>query len=220
MENIVIQTKLKTIPKSCTKCKYSYVNNDGRFCSVKFVKNRHMKIPYEYVPEVNNYCYIKPEEDCPLKMLENTVEKETEISQEVQKFNPHTDKLFLLSKDEYKSVEENIKKYCTFPGNDYWWLRSPNCSCFNYVYCVPSSGPFRVSHVDSIVGVAPAFIEDTRVRVGTTKIKYGFPFVYVGKNIWMPESFIFYSRFAKNSNNYETSEVRERILEWAEERGE
>lgn len=217
MENIVIQTKLKTIPKSCTKCKYSYINNDGRFCSVKFVKNRHMKIPYEYVPEVNNYCYIKPEEDCPLKMLENTVEKETEISQEVQKFNPHTDKLFLLSKDEYKSVEENIKKYCSFYSNGWCWLRTPYDSS-DYVKGVNISGSVSNGNVAYRGGIVAAFIEETNEKVGTRKIKYCFPFVYVGNNIWISESFIFWNRFDEESNNYEKSEIRQKILDWANER--
>lgn len=62
---IAIKTTLQTIPKTCTKCKYSYLYDGVRFCSALFRKGGNMQIPYEYVPSVNNYCYIKPKE-CPL----------------------------------------------------------------------------------------------------------------------------------------------------------
>lgn len=66
---IAIKTTLKKIPKTCTKCKYSYLD-EVRFCSVLFRNGEHMQIPYEYVPSVNNYCYIKPKE-CPLYDMQN-----------------------------------------------------------------------------------------------------------------------------------------------------
>lgn len=41
----------------------------------------------------------------------------------LRRFNPHDDKLFLLSEEEYNSVKESIGKYCAFQSNCWWWLR-------------------------------------------------------------------------------------------------
>lgn len=138
----------------------------------------------------------------------------------LRRFNPHDDKLFLLSEEEYSSVKESIEKHRTFQSNCWWWLRSPNNNTSNnarLVYCDGYIGSDHIKNANN--GVAPAFIEKTDAKVGTIQIKYKFPFIYVGNNIWISENFIFWSRFDEESNNYEGSELRQKILKWAEERG-
>ena len=66
---IIIETKLKVIPKKCTKCKYSYCYDDNRFCSLAFKNGYNRPIPYEFSKEKNNWMYTKPEW-CPMKEIE------------------------------------------------------------------------------------------------------------------------------------------------------
>lgn len=67
---IIIKTKMKRIPDTCTKCPYSLVNHDccdyegDRYC----VTNGY-SIPMEYVKEKRNWCYIKPDW-CPLEEID------------------------------------------------------------------------------------------------------------------------------------------------------
>lgn len=72
---IVIETKLKVMPKKCNKCKYSYMHygksmsGNDRFCSVSFIDDMNRVCPYEFNKEKNNWEYTKPEW-CPLKQLD------------------------------------------------------------------------------------------------------------------------------------------------------
>jgi len=74
---IVIETKLKKIPETCTKCKFSetvpiyieeglwehFTGNYTRRCSIT-----HKEVPYVYIKERKNWCYTKCK-NCPLKDL-------------------------------------------------------------------------------------------------------------------------------------------------------
>ena len=66
---IVIETKLKVMPKKCTKCKYSYLSEGERFCAVSFINGCNRACPYEYNKEKRNWEYTKPDW-CPLKEME------------------------------------------------------------------------------------------------------------------------------------------------------
>ena len=66
---IVIETKLKVLPKKCNKCKYSYLRYGDRFCSVSFVEGMNRICPYEYNEAKRNCEYGKPEW-CPLRQLD------------------------------------------------------------------------------------------------------------------------------------------------------
>ena len=66
---IVIETKLKVLPKKCNKCNYSYLKCDNRFCSVSFTNGMNRICPYTYNETKRNYEYGKPDW-CPLKEIE------------------------------------------------------------------------------------------------------------------------------------------------------
>ena len=66
---IVIETNLRNMPKSCTKCKYSYLHERIRFCGVAFNNGYNKCCPYVYNAEKRNWEYVKPEW-CPLRTLE------------------------------------------------------------------------------------------------------------------------------------------------------
>lgn len=66
---IVIETKLKVLPKKCNKCRYSYFNHGDRFCAVSFKDGLNPCCPYEYNEAKRNCEYGKPDW-CPLKEIE------------------------------------------------------------------------------------------------------------------------------------------------------
>lgn len=66
---IVIETKLKVLPKKCNKCKYSCFNHADRFCAVSFKDGLNRWCPYEYNEARRNQEYGKPDW-CPLREIE------------------------------------------------------------------------------------------------------------------------------------------------------
>ena len=77
---IVSKTGLKKIPNKCGDCKYhksgfrGYEKNSINGCCM-FCTLCNKDIPYKYIPEKNNWCYIKPDW-CPLIEVKET-ENET-----------------------------------------------------------------------------------------------------------------------------------------------
>jgi hypothetical protein len=69
---IMIETKLKQLPKSCAKCPMSIKNNDNdtRICRAT---SSYKLLEKTFVAEKNNYCYVVPDW-CP--MAEYDVEEE------------------------------------------------------------------------------------------------------------------------------------------------
>ena len=66
---IVIETKLKVLPKKCNKCRYSYFDHGDRFCAVSFKDGLNRCCPYEYNEAKRNCEYGKPDW-CPLKEID------------------------------------------------------------------------------------------------------------------------------------------------------
>ena len=71
---IVIETKLKKLPRKCNQCKYSYTykplgDERQRFCMVSFDHGLNKPCPYEFNKEKNNWGYTKPDW-CPLREVE------------------------------------------------------------------------------------------------------------------------------------------------------
>lgn len=67
---IVIKTKLKKIPESCAKCKYSFFINYHRVCSATPYKESFRDCERKYVSEKRNYVYMRPKW-CPLTEMED-----------------------------------------------------------------------------------------------------------------------------------------------------
>lgn len=153
-----------------------------------------------------------------IKKIDELIKEIRFLGRALEKFNPHNDKLFLLSETEYTLVKKGIKKHCTFYKHWYWWLRSHQADNSGHVRGVNTRGEIFDDGISLECGIAVAFMEETFAEIGARKIKYDFPFVYVGNDIWISENFIFWSRFDGKSNDYEKSEIRQKILKWADER--
>lgn len=132
------------------------------------------------------------------------------------------DKIFLLSVDEYEKYHDKIPKYDA-DGKDYsgcWWLRTP------YKYSASSS-----SYAFSVVGdcgivsffnalrnfaVRPTLdisdFNDLEIINGRFT-RLGAEWQVIDGNLAIAVEPIFNSEFGKD-NNYETSEVRKKLLEW------
>ena len=67
---IIVKTKLKKIPSSCTKCPFSVTDYGGRHCFVVKEDGFPKEIPYEFIKEKKNWCYVKPKW-CPLVEIQD-----------------------------------------------------------------------------------------------------------------------------------------------------
>ena len=126
------------------------------------------------------------------------------------------DKIFLLSAKEYEEHKSKI------PCLHEWWLRSPG-SGQDYIAFV--LGRDSVGYTNDIASnngcVRPAIryneFKHTKVNE-TTVCALGVTWKILDDNIAIAEMPIFYSRFDARTNDYEQSEVRKKLLAWAEER--
>lgn len=62
---IIIETKLKEFPETCSKCRYSYKTFD-RYCGVAYDDYGYKACPEEDEETIQNYGYRRPIW-CPLK---------------------------------------------------------------------------------------------------------------------------------------------------------
>jgi len=67
MEKIVIETTLKKLPETCSKCKFKQkVELDTVVC---IANPNYITLNKTYVKEKKNWCYVIPE-TCPLAMYD------------------------------------------------------------------------------------------------------------------------------------------------------
>lgn len=63
---VIIKTGMRKIPDKCKNCKYSFVEHEpydslgNRICLLE-----RKELPYQFVKERKNWCYVKPDW-CPL----------------------------------------------------------------------------------------------------------------------------------------------------------
>lgn len=123
------------------------------------------------------------------------------------------DRIFLLSVEEYEKYKNLIPIICKW-----WWLRSPGDGGFDYAVSVNCYGDVksRGNYVfDDCDAVRPAlYFSFTSYDPGDKFIYCGITWVVLDKNLAIAEVPITFNRFDKNDNNYETSEVRQLLLEW------
>ena len=125
------------------------------------------------------------------------------------------DKIFLLSKEEYKTYQDVIPTI-----NLWWWLRSPGyksnrATGVDYGGFVRNRGNF-VTYGDG--AVRPALRVDEYFEIGQRIIVADYPWIVVDSNLAIAETPIAFRRFDEKSNNYETSEIRQFLLDWYKER--
>ena len=132
------------------------------------------------------------------------------------------DKIFLLSVDEYERYYDKIPKYDA-DDKDYeywWWLRTPykkSASSSSSAFGVRGSfGRVHSLNTSSNFAVRPALdiSEFTDIEIADGRFtRLGAEWQVIDDNLAIAVEPIFNSVFG-NDNNYETSEVRKRLLEW------
>ena len=132
------------------------------------------------------------------------------------------DKIFLLSVDEYERYYDKIPKY-NADDKDYeywWWLRTPHkclASSSSRAFLVSGrNGYVNISLVSNSYAVRPALdisdFDDLEIINGRFT-RLGAEWQVIDDNLAKAVEPIFNSEFGKD-NNYETSEVRKKLLEW------
>ena len=129
------------------------------------------------------------------------------------------DKIFLLSAEEYKKYEDKIPLI-----RDSWWLRSPGYDQF-FAAFVYGNGPLNYGGDDvnnDAVAVRPALRIDNpqsgNLKIGDRFVEADFPWIVIGDGLAIAEVPIAWRRFDAESNDYETSEIRQFLIAWYEER--
>ena len=126
------------------------------------------------------------------------------------------DKIFLLSIGQYKKYEANIPCiHCQ------WWLRSPGNGS-NYAADVRYDGSIDY-YGYNVNGdgdaVRPALhLESPAYKIGDRVIEAGFPWIVIDEGIAIAEVPIAFRRFDPTDNDYDTSEIRQFLMDWYEER--
>lgn len=126
-------------------------------------------------------------------------------------FEYKDDRIFLLSIEEYEKYRDKIPQ-----NNCWWWLRSPGLH-FDGAADVRSAGSvnFYGNLVSNDDAVRPAlYFSSTSYDPSDKFIYCGVTWVVLDKNLAIAEVPITFNRFDENDNNYETSEVRQLLLEW------
>lgn len=132
------------------------------------------------------------------------------------------DKIFLLSVDEYERYYDKIPKYDA-DDKDYdywWWLRTPH----KYTASSSSNAFYALGYYGYVLSLDTSFNRAVRPALDISEFtdleiadgrftRLGAEWQVIGDNLAIAVEPIFNSEFGKD-NNYETSEVRKRLLEW------
>lgn len=129
-----------------------------------------------------------------------------------------TDKIFLLSVEEYEKHKDAISCIPCM-----WWVLERENDSW-HAALVESVGDI-FSYADSIghmnCAVRPALrLKSTNLEIGARFVEADFPWVVIGDGLAIAEMPIAFHRYDANAkkNSYETSEIRQFLLDWYEER--
>ena len=137
------------------------------------------------------------------------------LTERLKKKPEEEDEIFLLSTQEYEKYKDAIPEV-----NTAWWLRSfgGDSDCAALVSNDGSVNDYGYSVYCNRGAVRPV------IKIGsscnTTNliphkfIKYNFPWIYIGDGLAIAEVPIAFRRFDSKSNVYESSEVRQFLLDW------
>ena len=121
----------------------------------------------------------------------------------------------LLTAEEYEQYKDRIPLV-----KDWWWLRSPgySSSYAAFVYfdgSVDYYGDFVYSSFDAI---RPALKSDIlNLHIGESFIALGNRWVMIDDGVAISQDVITHRRFDLESNDWETSELKSWLTEWAKE---
>ena len=126
------------------------------------------------------------------------------------------DKIYLLSIEEYEKYKDRIPLI-----SNLWWLRSPG-SYAKYAAIVTGGGCVYDDGYGiggAVVCVRPALnLESANHQIGERVMFADFPWIVIDEGLAIAEVPIAWWRFDAKSNDYEKSEIRQRLAEWLESR--
>ena len=126
------------------------------------------------------------------------------------------DEIFLMSIEEYEKYKNDILQI-----KAWWWLRSSGFKS-DYVAHVYSNG--SVSYIGNYINhdydaVRPALYLDFTDFNKSEKFVYcGITWIVLDEHLAIAEMPISFHKFDENNNIYETSEIRQFLLNWYNER--
>ena len=153
------------------------------------------------------------------KKYEELGEEIARLKEEEKKNNVCKDCIFLLSTEEYERYKDKIPYIKCL-----WWLRSPGDNAYRAAY-VGNDGVARSSGI-SITDILDAVRPALRIIPGQWRptdrddriFRCGMTWIKIDENLYIAEVPIAFIRFDKKSNNYNTSEIRQFLLDWCNKR--
>lgn len=124
------------------------------------------------------------------------------------------DEIFLLSAEEYEEYKDVIPKF-----DCWWWLRSPGDDSFDAAYVCCDGSVYHDDVIYDDYCVRPVLrLKSCNFPIGLRIIKHNFPWIVIDGDLAIAEVPIATHRFDEKSNNYETSEIRQFLLNWIKNR--
>ena len=161
--------------------------------------------------------------------LNKIKELEQYVNEMDNKVRFEDDEIFLLSIEEYEKYKDRIPHVVCW-----WWLRSPG---YHNGYAANVYYGGSVRHSGDLISIAsgcvrpalripnlssythcPAGSYYQKYRIGDRIVKYDFPWIIIDEDLVIAEVPIAFHRFDAKSNDYATSEVRQLLKDWKEER--
>jgi len=151
--------------------------------------------------------------------------KYEELGKEIERFEKQEkqDCIYLLSIEEYEKYKDKIPKFSCW-----WWLRSPgldqNYAVFVYLYGAINNFGNYVNNVNLCVRPVlnisnlKSFNRHHTFIDNDTLVHCGITWKRIDTDLFIAEVPIATHRFDAISNDYQTSEVRQFLLDWYEER--
>ena len=147
-----------------------------------------------------------------LETLQKKVKQEIHISFE-------DDPIFLLSREEYERYKLKIPHI-----NTSWWLRTPGIGSKYVAGVIYTGNVYDGYRVDNdLCAVLPVLKYDIGIYCEANPERFfdlGVTWTIIDKEkgLAIAEMPIMFSRFDAESNDYATSEVRKKLLDWYKER--
>ena len=187
--------------------------------------NYYIFNPENKIAEVEAYGEIDMNEEdskcCTnkIRIIREIAWKEIPDIVSIKKAYPDVKDVMLLSKEEYSEFKENIPKiFC------WWWLRSPGTHSYDAAYVRHDGAVYSYGHyvISAPVCVRPALIGDFKSSNLKIKDKFWYKnYIYtvISDDMAICDFTVGKTYFDEMSNNYETSNIKKWVDNWAVKNG-
>lgn len=144
---------------------------------------------------------------------EEALKKIAELESYIKQLDEQ-DEIFLLSVEEYEKYKDVIPKFSCW-----WWLRSLGYGRYHAADVGNDGLVNSYGHdvYNSYHCVRPALrLKSSAHPIGSRLMKYAFPWIVIDSKLAIAEVPIATHRFDSESNDYQTSEIRQFLLDWIE----